>query len=91
MKYRKRPVIVDAEQFTCGIPPLSTIMQASQPTGVSFMDWPIFVDQQGPYLLVHSRTGKQRVNPQDWVVREVDGSFCAVKDDTFNATYERVA
>lgn len=80
-KFRKRPIIVEAEQWWRGI----------QVEGVSaFHAWHL-QDHcliQKPH--VHTLEGPLLVSPGDWIVTGVQGEKYLVKPDIFAATYEPV-
>lgn len=74
-KYRKKPIVVEAEQFT---------HPATAPRGV-------YVGEGGECWVVTSHGHTIPVVPGDWIVPELDGKhFYPVKDEVFRATYEKV-
>lgn len=82
MKYRKKPVVIDVEQFLEGQP---------IPKGVCFGFRCGGVDTATPHL--HTIHNNQRVDIVfgDWVMPEPDGEhFYPCKPDIFAATYEKV-
>lgn len=80
-KYRKKPVVVDAEQYLPG-------QQRALPNGVH----PANVQEyaNGPFVITaHSQ--RVYVEPGDWIIAEPDGrGFYPCKPDIFAATYEEV-
>lgn len=82
MKFRKRPVVIEAVQFTgrnvdeladfCGI---AMRPVADTTTG-------------GAMLEIHTREGTMRATAGDWIIRGVQGEFYPCKPDIFAATYE---
>jgi len=74
MKFRKRPIIVDAEQWYGGW---------QIPDGVCCKPE---CCMNGPH--VHTLEGVMRVEKMDWVIRGVKGEYYPCKPDIFNATYE---
>lgn len=77
MKYRKKPVVVDAVQFD-GQP-------SKDPPGVFRRD-----EDLTPYVVtVHGQ--RAYLSPGDWIITESDGSHhYPCKPDIFEATYEPV-
>jgi hypothetical protein len=78
-KYRKKPVVVEAEQFWPG---------SSLPPGVIAarrsceQDWKYQIETlEGPLA----------VKPGDWIITSIKGERYPCKPDIFEATYERVA
>jgi hypothetical protein len=81
MKFRKKPVIIEAEQFLEGQP---------IPKGVC-AGWKCGDDSGQLHL--HTIHNNQRVDIVfgDWVIPEADGiHYYPCKPDVFEATYERV-
>lgn len=76
MKYRKKPVIIDAIQFT----------------GDNWGDIERFVpvgryNEDGTFQIV-TLEGEHRCSVGDYVIRGVAGEFYPCKPDIFKATYE---
>lgn len=92
MQYRKKPVVIDALQFT--YPPttefkefvgasLGDINKARHPTAKA--EAQIYTLEDGRAMKVaHIAT------EGDYVIRGVQGEFYACKPDIFNQTYEKV-
>lgn len=91
-RFRKRPVEVEAEQWFPG----------RDVPGVEMYQPPDFViggrgqgEQrfaQKPYPVAIGKQGQVRVDPGDWIIREMDGSgYYPCKPDVFERTYELVA
>ncbi|MDO8543820.1 MAG: hypothetical protein Q7S40_25540 [Opitutaceae bacterium] len=84
MKYRKRPVVIEAIQFNgrnhdellafCG-DVLRRIPMSLTPV---------------PLLEIETREGAMRASVGDWIIRGVKGEFYPCKPDIFAATYEPV-
>lgn len=79
MKYRKKPVIVDAVQFRIGDP---------LPDGVVM--WPDLYNEEARVPVIHTTEGRRFVQVQDgdWIIRGIKGEFYLCKPDIFEATYE---
>lgn len=82
MKYRKKPIVIEAEQF---------IDAAHPPRGVTL--WPDEHGLQprdmtwGFVITIHGQ--RAHVMLGDWIIPEPDGvHFYPVKPDIFEATYE---
>lgn len=78
MRFRKKPVIIEAEQFRKDGP---------TPRGLCMMGC------EGDAPHVHTMHGGQTVVvvDGDWIIPEPDGEhFYPVKDSVFQTTYERV-
>jgi hypothetical protein len=76
MKFRKKPVVVEAEQYTgAGPDPVGVFRRPEDDT---------------PYVVtIHDQ--RVYLSPGDWILPEPDGvHFYPVKPDIFAATYEAV-
>ena len=73
-KYRKKPVVVEAEQWFPG-------------KDVDGVVWYTWLDGKGR---IHTLEGEMVVSPGDWVVTGVKGEKYAVKPDIFEQTYEPI-
>lgn len=80
-KYKKRPVIVEAEQFK---------VEGEPGPGAMFMEWPILFDEAGYFLVIPTLEGPHRANEGDWIITGIKGEKYPCKPDIFEATYERV-
>jgi hypothetical protein len=79
-KYRKKPVVVEAMQYT-----------GKRGNAAAIMAWAgvdsISEDLTGG-LEIDTLEGTMRANVNDWVIRGVKGEFYPCKPDVFAATYE---
>lgn len=80
MKYRKRPVVIDAIQFNGTNHDEIADFCSPQPVKVG----------GGFTLLIPTREGTMTASKQDWVIRGVQGEYYPCKSDIFAATYEEV-
>lgn len=75
-KYRKKPVVIDAVQWTGG-------------NAVPLLDWIGDSGRQlGPSLLIETLEGVHEASLGDWIIKGVKGEFYPCKPDIFEATYE---
>jgi len=80
MKFRKKPVVVEAVQwFKNGDHPAVTIHRNQE-----------FVEGLPPYGWVDTLEGGHIVAPGDWIITGVKGEHYPCKPDIFEATYEAV-
>lgn len=77
-KFRKRPVIIEAERFTGVIPDPCSIID----------DPRIIVKADGSELLVTTLEGVMSAKRGDWIIRGVKGELYPCKPDIFEQTYE---
>lgn len=83
MRYRKKPVEIDAEQFVPDKPiaewPQGVMPQTAQMSnGMLYAIW----DEEQKCLV--------RVNPGDWIITGVKGEKYPCSDEVFQRTYEPV-
>lgn len=81
-KYRKKPVVIDAIQFTDSSDVISAISD--------FAGSDIRVDYSvnPPVLKVDTLEGTMVANVGDFIIRGVNGEFYPCKPDIFEKTYE---
>lgn len=87
-KFRKKPVVIEAEQFD-GTPESAETLCSKFASNV----W-AETDPKGNYLgrlIVGTREGNMVASPGDWIITGVQGERYPCKPDIFEATYERVS
>lgn len=82
-KYRKKPVVVEAVQWTNDNASLNAIT-AMRIEGLRF------AADGTAALIVPTLEGEHRADVGDWIIRGVLGEFYPSKPDAFTLTYERV-
>ena len=83
MKYRKKPVVVEAMQFTEGTKG-RVFHWVDCNTSTCF-------DSNGkPALKIQTLEGVMTAQVGDWIIKGVKGEFYPCKPDIFAATYEAV-
>src|SRR5690606_24767089 len=92
MKYRKKPVVIEAMRFE-GTPPDAT-------NASSIIDWILaegkhaarfhLTDDDDAYIAIDTLEGTMRADRGDWIIRGVQGEFYPCKPDIVDATYEPV-
>lgn len=78
-KFRKKPVVIDAIQWSGDILDAQGVMEFAAGDAVGF---------QGPNLVVYTLEGNMLASPKDWLIRGVKGELYPCKPDIFEATYE---
>ena len=81
MKYRKKPVVIEAMQFTG-----RNDEEVAAFTGRAGYD----PDDKAPSWIIDTLEGRMLANPGDWIIKGVAGEFYPCKPDIFEQTYERV-
>ncbi len=77
-KYRKKPVVIEAVQWTGTVTP--AVERLLQKTPVLL---------KGSSLLIPTLEGVMAANPGDYIIRGVKGEYYPCKPDIFNKTYEK--
>ena len=85
MKYRKKPVVIDAFQLP---------QRGDDETG-PFLEWAEqhgleFESDRDEGIAIVTLEGVMRADPGDWIIKGVKGEFYPCKPDIFAATYEPV-
>lgn len=94
MKFRKKPVVIEAVQwkgdnlhevisFTDGPPDVR-----SHHAGMMWDKYRDLVEKEG--LKIYTLEGTMKAEVGDWIIRGVQGEFYPCKPDIFAATYEPV-
>ena len=77
MKVRKKPVVIEAVQWTS-----RNIAEMS-----AFMGEPVRVNHLHE-LVIETLEGDMRASPYDWIIKGVRGEFYPCKPEIFAETYE---
>lgn len=89
MKFRKKPVVIEAEQFLPNDESIDKVMalasQSSRQVQVTRMP-----DGQCT-MRITTLEGVMEASIGDWIIRGVQGEVYPCKPDIFYATYERVS
>ena len=86
MKYRKKPVVVEAVQW----------IPEGKPTNMPEWFWNFFMlhpqhlNEENQSLTIPTLEGKMTAMSGDWIIRGVKGELYPCKPDIFAATYEPV-
>ena len=80
MKYRKKPVEVEAIQVKS-----NNISEVIEALGEDTF----FIDRAGR-IVIKTLEGQMRANVGDWIIKGIKGEFYPCKPDIFEATYEAV-
>ena len=86
MKYRKKPVVIEAVQFKDNA---ETINELSE----FIIDQDLRIDYanpEEPVLLIITLEGVMKASVGDYIIKGVHGEFYPCKPDIFEETYEAV-
>lgn len=79
MKFRKKPIVIEAEQWSYDKEVEGVIYKPMPVSGLHLM--PPYID---------TLEGRLRVQEGDWIITGVNGEKYPCKPDIFEKTYERV-
>jgi hypothetical protein len=79
-RYRKRPIVIEAIQYT----------HANAPEVLGWMGMGNTLAQtwEDEAISIPTPEGVMRASPGDWIIRDIQGEFYPCKPDIFEATYE---
>ena len=80
MKFKKKPVIIEAIQIT----------EKNFRSGAIKLFCPMAVPQSDFTIVIVTLEGSITASPLDWIIKGVNGEFYPCKPDIFEKTYERV-
>lgn len=77
MKFRKKPIIIEAEQWFPGKDIEGVVLTTD-------------IDITEPYPVIETLEGELLVKPGDWIITGIAGERYPCKDSIFKETYEPV-
>ncbi len=103
MKFKKKPVIIEARQFTgTSVECMDIYLWIEENTLGSFEPmariegrepWPasgVTIDPRDGRMVIATLEGGHWVDLNDWIIQGVQGEFYPCKPDIFDMTYEAV-
>ena len=81
MKYRKKPLVIEAVQFTG-----NNIRYITNELGMSENDY----SYEDFTLIIHTLEGNHKADISDWIIKGIKGEFYPCKPYIFEMTYEPV-
>ncbi len=76
MKYRKKPVEIEAVQWDGNIEPI--------------LDWCVSASHKNGELYIRTLEGEMHATLRDYIIKGVKGEFYPCKPDIFELTYEKI-
>lgn len=85
MKYRKKPVIIEAIQFLDNADRIIEIQEFMQidPLRVNY------ADKDNPFIPIETLEGTMKASVGDYIIKGVNGEFYPCKPDIFEKTYQK--
>lgn len=84
MKYKKKPVIIEAIQFEDTAERICELSEFMEGVYVNYED------KNNPYVPIETLEGTMRASVGDYIIKGVNGEFYPCKPDIFEKTYEKV-
>jgi hypothetical protein len=84
MKFRKKPVVIEAFKWT------GNINQEEDPIWIVQEIKNRIVAVEYPYLVIKTLEGNMNANIGDWIIKGVEGEIYPCKPDIFKKTYEEI-
>lgn len=81
MKYRKKPVVIEAIKYTG-----YNYEEVRNFTGKD----KVIISIEPRYVTIETIEGSMKANPDDFIIRGVKGEFYPCKPDIFEMTYEKI-
>ena len=85
MKFRKKPVVIEAVQFVLG-----NEKEIIKFIGKDNFSFGMGLDNTVSQISIPTLEGRMAANLYDWIIKGVKGEFYPCKPDIFEATYEKV-
>lgn len=86
MKYRKKPVVIEAIQFEDTAERIWEIYEF-----MGTKDFRVnYADKDNPFIPIETLEGTMKANVGDYIIKGVNGEFYPCKPDIFEKTYEKV-
>jgi hypothetical protein len=89
MKFRKKPVVVEAMQFMGGRRGAYEIVRWANSPNVESLYLSLEPDA-ATLIIIQTPEGQLSAAKGDWVIKGINGEFYPCKPDIFEKTYERV-
>lgn len=86
MKYRKKPVVIDAMLWDGSIESADAIEDWSNKRTACYAS----TDLKSMVLEIDTLEGRMTALPGDWIIKGVKGEFYPCKPDIFAITYDKV-
>ena len=84
MKYRKKPVVIDAVQWTGdNVNDITKFVEGVPDRIIEFID--------GGFVKIKTLEGVMTANPGDYIIKGVKGEFYPCKPDIFKQTYDEIS
>lgn len=90
MKYRKKPVVVEAIQWVGNTKEIIKFCGDKCSYDVEDSAWKVGKGIPQERLVIHTLEGDMQANRNDYIIKGINGEFYPCKPDIFKKTYEPV-
>lgn len=90
MKYRKKPVVIEAEQFYENKRKDSLFLTKAVRDKADVSEMWFHENATGGRYYINTLEGPLKVSNGDYIIKGIQGEFYPCKPDIFEATYEKV-
>jgi hypothetical protein len=80
-KFRKKPVVIDAVQWTGDMGAVEAVHGRQFPT---------YGEGRHGSIRIATLEGDHECRPMDWIIKGVNGEFYPIKNEIFKKTYDEV-
>jgi hypothetical protein len=91
MRYRKKPVVIEAWQVPLRTEPGEIVYPPEWLSKALAMGSVYYQGGDAPYFTIKTLEGTMRADAGDWIIRGVKGELYPCKPDIFAETYEPAA
>ena len=88
MKYRKKPVVIEAIQWTGNTTEIKEFCGNNCSYNVEDSAWKVGKGIPHEELVIHTLEGEMKASRNDYIIKGVNGEFYPCKPDVFEKTYE---
>jgi len=81
VKFRKKPVVIEAIRWTG-----ENYNEIMEFTGID----PLHMNPNTNGIFIETLEGRHEASVGDWIIRGIKGEYYPIKNDIFEATYEQV-
>ena len=90
MKYRKKPVEVEAIQWTGNTSEVKKFCGRKWSYKVNDSAWQVGKGVPHEELIIHTLEGDMKASRNDYIIKGINGEIYPCKPDIFEKTYEKV-
>jgi len=88
MKYRKKPVVIEAIQWTGNTTEIKEFCGNNCSYNVDDSTWKVGKGIPHEELVIHTLEGDMKARRNDYIIKGINGEFYPCKPDIFEKTYE---